>query len=49
MNRYEFTTREGFRVGIVEARTAEEAREIASSRYGRSAVLCSHLSNGAQS
>ena len=47
VSRYEFTTREGYRVGIVEGPyTALEARKIAEKRYGRTDMLCSHLSDG---
>jgi hypothetical protein len=45
MSRYEFTTREGFHVCTVEARTALEARDMAVSRSGRTDILCTHLSD----
>lgn len=45
MSRYEFTTREGYLVCTVEARTASEAAAEARGRTGRRGLICSHLSD----
>ena len=45
MSRYEFTTRQGYHVCTVEARTAIEAREKAVGLSGQTDLICTHLSD----